>query len=45
MSGFILIKKSKEQTKVHHSEYIRTGNTPDETGVAPTSPAKPAVRH
>lgn len=42
MSVFTPIKKL-EQPKVHHSQYIRTANTPDEEGTAPTEPAtKPA---
>jgi hypothetical protein len=34
MSILTLIKK-REQPKVHHSQYIRTANTPDEAGTEP----------
>lgn len=42
MSVFTPIKK-REDSKVHHSQYIRTANTPDEEGKAPAEPdTKPA---
>jgi hypothetical protein len=41
MSVFTPIKKD-EEAKVHHSQYIRTENTPDETGTKPADPAAPA---
>jgi hypothetical protein len=33
---------TKEQ-KVHHSEYIRTSNTPDEAGSKPVEPVSPEI--
>jgi len=41
MSVFTPVKKD-EESKVHNSQYIRTENTPDETGTKPADPVKPA---
>ncbi|HTH72759.1 MAG TPA: hypothetical protein VL737_05380 [Candidatus Pristimantibacillus sp.] len=40
MSVFTPTKEDKEEAKVHHSQYIRTENTPDE-GAKPAEPGKP----
>lgn len=37
MSVFTPIK-TFQQSKVHHSQYIRTANTPDEEDTKPTAP-------
>jgi len=29
------------QPKIHHSQYIRTGNTPDEADTQPAKPVEP----
>ena len=41
MSVFTPINQGEEQAKVHNSQYIRTGNTPDEAGTKPVDPVKP----
>jgi len=41
MSVFAPLKKAKEQSKVHHSQYIRTENTPDEAAPKPAEPVTP----
>ena len=35
MSVFTPTRKSTEQSKVHHSQYIRTETTPNEPGAKP----------
>lgn len=42
MSAFTPIKEREARAKVHHSQYIRTANTPDEAGTNPAEPATPA---